>query len=169
MNGLLAPTAEFPYPTLPIAADKLDALMDSLVGAHLDYQMGGKGDPLSLQAEEFSDHGITGLDCSGLVRWIIFHAMDQPSDFNFADGSAEQHEQIQAVGFKPSQNSDGLNHDGVIRIAFLTPEDGGVVGHVLLIHGGATAESYGGRGPGFRTWGAEGFMQKMHLYVLALP
>jgi hypothetical protein len=128
----------------------------------VDYELGAKADPLSLQAGQFDS-----IDCSGFVRWAIYHATDH--QLVIPDGSYNQHAWVQEQGFKPSVFEDGFLKDGAIRIAFLNPQDGGGVGHVMFINYGETCESHGGHGPDFRGWGSEEFMAKCHLYVLVAP
>lgn len=169
MNNVTAPTEAFPYPSLAIKAAKIVALTDSLITAGLRYRLGAKIDPLDLQAPELVANHIGEVDCSGFVRWVIYHATGQPANFDFPDGSVQQHEWIEAKGFKLSTYEDAHNDDGIVRIAFLTPEDGGGVGHVLLIVNGQTCESHGSHGPDHRVWGSEGWMQKMAVYVLSAP
>ena len=166
MNNVTAPTDAFPYPTLAIDGQKIADLTKSLEDAQISYGLGSKIEPLSLQGPDLLGAGISSVDCSGFVRWAIFHALGQPEDFNFQDGSAQQHEQVQAVGFKPSTYDDALVTDGHVRIGFLTPEDGGGVGHVVLIWDGNTYESHGGKGPDSRIWGSCGWMAKMFVFVL---
>ena len=170
MKCIVPPSAEFAYPTLPITAAKVAALADSLIGARLHYGLGAKI-PLHLQAQDLAAHGITACDCSAESRWLLFHALGQPADFDFPDGSVQQHEYIAAKGFKKSTYEDATNHDGVIRIAFLEP-NGSEPGHVLLVDGqGRTCESHGGVGPSHRVWDADqhGFMREMAVFALALP
>jgi hypothetical protein len=169
MTHVTPPSADFPFPALPIDGNKIKALCESLEAVGITYGLGSKIEPLSLQASDLAGAGITSCDCSGFVRWAIFHALGQPNDYNFDDGSVTQHEQVQNVGFKQSSYQDALGDDGYVRIAFLTPEDGGGVGHVLLIFDGNTYESHGHKGPDSRVWGLEPFMAEMEVYVLSGP
>ena len=153
--------------TLTLDAQKVVDLSDSMVAEHLPYKLGGKIDPLSLQAFEVHEHGIAGVDCSGFVRWLLYHALGQPPVFGLPDGSVQQHEWVQAQGFTPCDAKDGHLLDDVTRIAFLPPEattEG--IGHVLITLNGVTHESYGHHGPGSREWGSEAFMGHMVLFVL---
>jgi hypothetical protein len=167
MNNVQPPTESFPYPTLAIDGGKIAALVLSLEAAGLSYGLGSKIEPLSLQASDLAAAEITSVDCSGCVRWAIFHALGQPADFNFADGSVQQHEQVLAVGFKQSEYNAGFELDDHVRIGFLTPEDRGGVGHVVIIWNANTYESHGHKGPDSRVWGTEPWMEKMHIFVLA--
>jgi hypothetical protein len=163
-------TEDFPFPTMPVTADKIVALTESLIAVNLSYGLGAKIEPLSLQASELVANGIGAVDCSGFTRWALFHALGQPADFGYPDGSVQQHEWIAAQGFKVSSVADGGDNDGVVRVFFLTPEASGEgVGHTGLIVDGSTCESHGHHGPDRRDWGSEGWMAKCEVYVLALP
>jgi hypothetical protein len=76
---------------------------------------------------------------------------------------------VKAQGFKVSDFGSGHEVDGAIRIAFLSPEAGGGIGHVMLLNQGETCESHGGHGPDFRLWGSESFMSLCSVYVLTAP
>ena len=176
MNNLIASTPEFGYPTLAISGAKIAELTQSLVDAGISYRMGAKIEPLSLQASDLVANGIDAVDCSGMSRWLTFHSLGQPADFNMVDGSVEQHQQFIDVGFKVSDYEDAKNKDGIVRVAFLKPiyDDAGLLkeaGHVLFIWNGTTYESHGGVGPGTREWDAEQhpFINLMIVYMVALP
>ncbi len=170
MTHVTPPSKEFAYPTLPITGLKVTALTDSLIAEKFDYKLGGKVSPLGLQATEFRRYGINGLDCSGFVRWVLYHALGQPSNFDIPDGSVNQHEAFDHAGFKQSTYEDAKNHDNVLRIAFLAPEHGGGIGHVLFVWNAQTSESHGGVGPGHRVWGDDhAFMHLMEVFVVSVP
>lgn len=118
--------------------------------------------PLSLEPGQF--HAV---DCSGYTRWLIWHASS--GRVTFVDGSAQQHEQAEHAGFKRSSVEAGKMRDGALRIAFLSPEDGGGVGHVALLLNGSTIESHGHHGPDSREWTGEGWQAKTAVYVLTAP
>lgn len=168
-----APTDVFPFPTIPIEPGKLIALTNSLIGVRLRYSLGCKIDPIDLQDYQLVDNGIGAVDCSGFVRWAIWHAT--AGAVIFEDGSVQQHDQIKRVGFKPSTVDAGSNHDNVVRIAFLAPayDTSGVTeehGHVLLLPGdGLTCESHGHKGPDRRVWNDLPFAHLMDVYVLSMP
>ena len=163
MSIVTPPTADYGWPSIQVDPAKLLALTESLERVPVTYRMDAKADPLSLQAG-----GFTELDCSGFSRWCLFHALGQPDPYDFPDGSVQQHEWVKAQGLKESSYSSAEFSDGVVRIAFLTPEDGGGVGHVVLICNGRTMESHGGVGVGQRDWDAEKypFMSLMQVFVL---
>ncbi len=104
-------------------------------------------------------------DCSGEVRYLIHRC----AGVDIPDGSANQHEWVRANGFKASSIEAGRLQDGGVRVAFLTPADGGGIGHVALIMNGATFESHGGKGPDTRPWTGSGWQAKAHVYVLQPP
>lgn len=174
MSTLLPRTTAFPWPTLNVKADKLIALTEEMISAGFDYGLGAKIVPLSLQ-----DGGLIGtteigahakeVDCSGFVRWVIYHATAATGEaFTIPDGSANQHQWFEQQGFKSSTHDSALAKDGVIRIGFLSPEDGGGVGHVALVLDGLTMESHGGKGPDRRVWGSQSWMRLMSVFVVAL-
>lgn len=145
------------YFSLPIQPWKALALTKSLQDAGVSYQLGAKANPLSAQAGEFD-----AIDCSGFVRWLIFHATGQ----EIPDGSVHQHDWAIQHGCKQSTFADAHSDDDLIRIAFLVPA-GGKPGHVVLILNGYTMESHGGAGPDRRAWGSCSWMSRMAVYVLS--
>jgi len=158
--GITPPSTSFAFPTIPFAGEKLQALTQSLMDAHVHYGLGAKANPLSLNAGQF--HAI---DCSGFVRWCFFHA----AEIKIPDGSAVQHEWFDAHGFKKSSVDAGLLTDDILRIAFLAPNDSiENIGHVLLILNGVCYESHGSTGPdNRRVWMSKPvWMSKMHVYVV---
>ena len=87
---------------------------------------------------------FTQVDCSGFVREAVRLSAKPP--MAFPDGSVTQHDWVQARGFQASTVAAGAQHDGTMRIAFLRPQDvPSGIGHVVLIVGGQTPESHGGR------------------------
>lgn len=175
MSAINQKTIAFPWPTLNLTGDKLVALTEEVIGQHFSYGLGAKIDPLSLQGADLvgtdeSGSHLKQVDCSGFVRWAIYHATAATGDaLAISDGSAQQHAWFEPEGFKASGYDAALAKDGVVRIGFLTPDDGGGVGHVVLILDGLTMESHGGKGPDRRVWGSEPWMAKMYVYVVALP
>jgi hypothetical protein len=90
---------------------------------------------------------IKQIDCSGFVRWLIYRI----SGFEMVDGSFLQRLSLDNLGFQHCNYTDCAKMDDVLRIAFITPEDG-KAGHVFLVCNGQTVESYGGHGVGRRPW-----------------
>ena len=145
---------------IKVPAWKLPALVADCRAHHVMYGYGLKASPLSLQAGQF--HAI---DCSGFSRWAVYHAtaaLSQP--FAMVDGSVAQHDWARS-NLAPQLNSQGSAMDDRLRIAFLSPEDGGI-GHVMLIQNGFTCESHGSVGPDRREWLSEPFMRLCSVYVL---
>jgi hypothetical protein len=71
---------------------------------------------------------------------------------------------------KPSydEGNAGLE-DGRLRIAFIATKPGHV-GHVWLILNGKTIESWGGHGPGRRSWNVKALRERVtSCYVLTNP
>jgi hypothetical protein len=164
MNALLPASDSFGWPTFKLEDyEKPVEYCAALEAQGTEYGLGAKADPLGCDLSE-----IHAIDCSGFVRDGLFRATGRPDDFDFPDGSATQHEHCQNIGLKVSTPIDAHNHDNIWRIAFLTPEDGGGIGHVLFVRNGLTYESHGSTGPASRAWGSAEFMGKMTVYVLAL-
>lgn len=163
--SMVAATAAFAFPTLPMALPKLQALTKELEEAQFTYGLGAKIEPLS---EQFSPGQGGEVDCSGYARWAIYHACDQ---MVVPDGSYVQHDWCNQQGFKVSSPDSCKAHDGVIRWCFLTPDDGGGVGHTLFVCNGTTYESHGGAGPDSRAFdpAIHAWMGKLHVYVIAVP
>jgi hypothetical protein len=109
---------------------------------------------------------FTQVDCSGFVREAIRVSTNPPT--RFPDGSVVQHDWVEAQGFARSTVVAGRQPDGVMRIAFLRPQDAASgVGHVVLIVNGNTLESHGGTGPDSRAWTGAGWQAKTSVYELA--
>lgn len=147
---------------------KLPALLGELSG--WSYGLGYKIVPIDLQGHSLIGTGPDGdkatkVDCSGFVRWAIYHMTAGVVDL--PDGSVIQHSWFDDHGYTKQDPSVGHDTDGALRIAFLRPSstvDG--IGHVLLIIDGMTYESHGGVGPSQRDWGCCPFMHEMELYQL---
>jgi hypothetical protein len=109
---------------------------------------------------------FTQVDCSGFIREAIRLSTNPPTPF--PDGSVVQHDWIKAHGFAKSTVAGGMQNDGMMRIAFLRPQDvPSGIGHVVLIVGGQTLESHGGTGPDSRQWTGKGWQAKTFVYDLA--
>lgn len=109
---------------------------------------------------------FTQVDCSGFVREALRLATTPP--IAFPDGSVNQHDWIRAQGFAKSTVSAATQNDGLVRIAFLRPQDTkSHIGHVVLIAGGRTLESHGGVGPDSRAWTGMKWQASTFVYVLA--
>ncbi|UVC12309.1 penicillin-insensitive murein endopeptidase (plasmid) [Rhizobium sp. TH2] len=109
---------------------------------------------------------FTQVDCSGFIREAI-RRVTTPR-LKFPDGSVVQHDWVKANRFLKGTPADGALNDGVVRIAFLRPQDAASgIGHVLLIVNGKTTESHGGFGPDTRDWASLSWRTKTHVYVLA--
>lgn len=161
-NGVLEPTDAFPWPQLPMDTGKLQALTSSLINAGVKYGLGKKAEPLGLQAGEFDR-----IDCSGFFRWVIYHACNH---LVIPDGSANQHQWFEVNGFKQSDFHAALANDGILRVAFLSPQDSNEhIGHVLMILNGRCFESHGSTGPDDqRMWGSKGWQNAMTLFVVKI-
>src|SRR5262249_163065 len=109
---------------------------------------------------------FTEVDCSGFVREAL--RLATTPTMAFPDGSVNQHDWIRAQGFAKSSPSEATQSDGLVRIAFLRPQDtSSHIGHVLLISGAKPIESHGGVGPDSRPWTGTGLQSHMFVYVLA--
>jgi len=153
-----------------IPTGKIEALTRSLVLEKFSYGLGFKIVPLSQQAPDVIGRNAAGIpdkkvDCSGFVRWCLFHA----AGVEIPDGSVTQHEWCQSQGYAQGTVADGHKTDGIVRLAFLTPDASGEgIGHVMIVLNGQTFESHGGKGPDSRAWGSQAFMSKCVLYEYAV-
>lgn len=109
---------------------------------------------------------FTQVDCSGFVREAV--RLATIPTLAFPDGSVVQHDWVIGHGFERSTVEDATNDDGVVRIAFLRPQDSAQgIGHVVLISGGKTFESHGGVGPDSRIWDGTSWQAKTSVYIFA--
>jgi hypothetical protein len=123
----------------PVLYDLCSRLMDG----HIRYGFGSKA------AFKTTPEDIKAIDCSGFVRYLIYHVTD--GEVIMPDGSWNQnawckHNHLITVEFATAADIDGW-----LRIAFLPPKKGHA-GHVWLILNGKTLESHGGVGPDRRPW-----------------
>jgi hypothetical protein len=110
---------------------------------------------------------FTKVDCSGFVREAVREATTPT--LAFPDGSVVQHDWVDGQHFqKCSSVNDGKLDDGMMRIAFLRPQDvSSGIGHVVLILAGKTLESHGGTGPDSRPWDGSSWQAKTTVYNFA--
>lgn len=155
MKGIIPPTDTFAYPTLALDVDKALDWLKRCRDRGVQYGLGAK-------VPKHGDETFTRVDCSGAVREMIWLM----SGWDIGDGSVQQHEKVRASKFKVSSVPSALANDNIMRIAFLSPANGGGVGHVALIFNGKTLESHGGLGPDRRTWTGAGWQGKTQVYVL---
>jgi hypothetical protein len=109
---------------------------------------------------------FTQVDCSGFVREAVREATNPT--LAFPDGSVVQHDWVQAQQFTRGSVDAGKLDDGMMRIAFLRPQDvSSGIGHVVLIIAGQTLESHGGVGPDKRIWDGSSWQAKTFVYNFA--
>lgn len=109
---------------------------------------------------------FTQVDCSGFVREVV--RLATTPTLAFPDGSVVQHDWVSGHTFERSTVADAKKDDGIVRIAFLRPQDSPKgIGHVVLISGGKTLESHGGVGPDSRVWDGASWQAKTSVYVFA--
>lgn len=89
------------------------------------------------------------IDCSGFVRYIIYHSTDE--HLAIPDGSFNQKAWIQTRAPLVSYHDVGSDMASLF-IAFISPTPSHRIGHVWMIRGGVTYESHGGVGPNSRRW-----------------
>jgi hypothetical protein len=123
------------------------------------YRLGAKIPPNGVPGRDF-----TAVDCSGFIREEIRRSTNLGN--HFPDGSVIQHEWVRRRGFATDTVSSGTRTDGAVRIAFLPPTALHKIGHVALIHNGATLESHGGVGPDSRPWNGSGWQADTAVFVL---
>ena len=160
---------KLPYAPDVTPASKLPALLREMVG--WSYGLGCKIIPPSLQGTDLmgtSEDGIhvTKVDCSGFVQWAIYHLT--AGTLQILDGtSTDQYNEFQSSGYSECTVEDGHLTDGILRLAYLSPENtSDDIGHILLICDGMTYESRGSVGPSTQQWGAQGYHRLMKLLVL---
>jgi cell wall-associated NlpC family hydrolase len=125
------------------------------------YELGAKAKSLGDQLAS-----IGTIDCSGFHRLMIFKL----AGVAIPDGSWNQGEYYRENHFKPSTVDAGKLKDGILRAAILPQQPGPGVGrHIVFILNGRTYESYGGNGPGSRSWTGRGWQGKCKVFVLAYP
>ena len=142
---------------------KLLRLHGSVAG-RVRYVFGAKARPLCGGPEALS-HGV---DCSGYVRWLMFHCSGV--GYTFPDGSALQAEWCHKQGFKSTNyRLNGGWKDGRLRLCAYRPK-GKRAGHVWLTLNGQTIESAGGKGPTRRSWLTPVLLERVETcYVLTEP
>lgn len=159
ITGISPKKAGFAWPTLELDRDKMLALTNWCTSHDVGYKLGAKAPWLGCDVSE-----IRAIDCSGFVRYLAYQASS--GSVVLPDGSVNQHEAFFAGGFKRSSVGSGRLQDGILRIAFLRPEDGDGVGHVAFLLNGRTLESHGHHGPDRRLWTGQGWMGKCSVYVV---
>ena len=92
---------------------------------------------------------IKSCDCSGFVRYVLYHSSDQ--QLKIHAGSWHQEEWCKSTLLAKVDYSTAANSDGWLRIAFL-PKKNGKPRHVWFVLNGLTIESRGGKGPDRRAW-----------------
>lgn len=137
------------YKVLPIDLGKFNACAALLIAKMVRYVFGGKANPISLNPPTLPDGGI---DCSGFMRWLVYHATDGKVDIG--DGSYDQGENLRGRGLKLTDPANCALEDGHLRICIHHPDDLDSTGHIWAVRNKVTTESYGGHGPGHRAWNA---------------
>jgi len=131
--------------TITVDTGQLLRLHGSVAG-RVPYVFGAKARPLCGGPEALNG----GVDCSGYVRWLMFHC--SKAGYAFPDGSTLQADWCRKQGFKAtSYRLNGGWKDGRLRLCAYRPK-GKRAGHVWLTLNGQTIESAGGRGPTRRSW-----------------
>ncbi len=119
-------------------------LSAELMDGHVKYVFGAK--PLLTK----SAADVTEADCSGFVRYLLYHASDKR--VKMPSGSWTQEDWCKKSGLPAVEYSTAALSDGWLRIAFLPKKDGHPR-HVWLILNGQTIESHGRTiGPDRRLW-----------------
>ena len=105
-------------------------LYDNIVANSAVYKYGMK------PAMTADSHGITGADCSGLSRYLLFKASG--GKLNIPDGSQAQREWFEISGAHQLKQYSDITYADESRafICFLKPgEHGtGAIGHVWIVH-----------------------------------
>lgn len=141
------------FRVMPLDTAKLEGGLHQCEAVPVHYGMGDKApEPFSFPPN------FHAIDCSGFARWVIFHATG--GDVLMPDGSYVQSDWCEQHGFKKTDYANAANHDGHVRIAFHHPggRGGDGTGHVWIILNGMSLESYGGHGPGSRSYSHQWFL-----------
>ena len=112
---------------------------------HIKYSLGSKP---ALSADPSA---IKSSDCSGFVRYLLYHASGMTLDIDPRGGTYWQNEWCKEHKLDAVDYSTAALGDGWLRIAFIHGGTG-KIGHVWLILGGQTIECHGGVGPDRRPW-----------------
>ena len=176
VQPVLVPKSEaYPCPTINLDRVTLVRCVTRCRAAGVTYGLGAKA---TSGSEQPGPGGFRHIDCSGFVGWALSQATGGRLPDLLDRGSVEQHDWIDAHGFKPSSVVAAIGHDNIVRVAFLPPALGGGIGHVMLVLDGLTLESHGGsrkaplyNGPDRRAWdmAAHPFMGTCMVYALTRP
>lgn len=150
-------------PSVAVDLQKGQEFLDACVNAvpRVTYGLGAKV-PFH---DAVPGRDFKAVDCSGFIRELIWRSTSPHQ--KFPDGSVVQHEWIRSHGFEQTTREAALRQDGVVRIAFLRPQDSPQrIGHVVVIRNARTLESHGGVGPDSRPWTNTGWQAKAFVYVL---
>lgn len=154
---------------LPLDPNKVIALTKSMMAWGWVYGLGAKVVPLSSQAADLPV-AQRKVDCSGFVRWNLFHALGQPEEFGMPDGSVNQHFEWADRNFKKVPQGQLGRNDDCVYMFFLDPQDTTEgIGHTGLCINGWTCESHGSHGPDRRLWGSQSWMEECSAYILSTP
>lgn len=132
------------YTDPPLSIGLMWTLLNKLAARHVPYVWGGKAPSLDADSAD-----ITGLDCSGLSKWLAYRASN--GGMTMPDGSDNQHHWCNN-NLQPAHYSAIREYGhGRLFIAFENPDP---TGHVWFIDGDTctTLESYGHHGPGSRQY-----------------
>jgi len=162
VNGVLLPTESFPHPTLDLDMALLELLHSRVVQPGNQYKLGGKVNRLNADSSVVR---AMGIDCSGYVRWILHRSTHD--ELVMPDGSVQQADWLDDMGFKRSSIEACKLKDGVLRIVQYRPTSG--IGHIALVLNGETIESHGGTGPDSRPWTGIGWQGACRVWCLTAP
>ena len=140
------------YTVAPINVVKFAAFKQACYDAHIPYSFGGKDPHPSSGKVDFP----LGIDCSGFIRTLLMYACEGAMDA-LPDGSYTQGEWFASKGFKPTDPANCANADGHFRVCVHHPDALDETGHIWIVVGNSpvhTVESFGGHGPGERSWNA---------------
>lgn len=151
MISTIPATPDFPFPQLPVQdPNKPLELAGFFEGRGVRYVFGGK-DHAILEGEQDDLDSITGLDCSGFEGVVWFHMFGVDLEGQNSQGYTQTAGEYK---LKESTPLDAVNANGALYLFVLPSADSSDgIGHVGNVRNSATAESYGGHGPGSRPWG----------------
>jgi hypothetical protein len=159
------PTRDYAWPSLSLDIQAMLRTLADQRRAGVVYNLGAK---IPLKPNLVPGKDYKSVDCSGEVRFLLWVASG--GRVVLPDGSWIQHQAVKKAGFKKSSVDSAKLQDGVLRIAFLDPNDShSHIGHVVLVLNGETLESHGSHGPNRRAWNGTGWQEKASVYVLTAP
>ena len=149
--------AQLPTKTISIDGAALAAFMDATMGGHIEYGLGDKASPLTIDPS-----AIRKIDCSGYVQYLLYTVSS--GAVHVRSGSWYQNKYFKDNRFEEvDYATEASKRDNTLRLGYF--HGGGKVGHIWFVLNGETIESSGGKGPNRRDWNALSH-RVQHCYVI---